>query len=94
MLMEELVNRVVPVQQFSVSFKFYLFFNFVFNNFFLFTETLACDHTKVTPYFIESINSVKGFYAGPCPNLFSYLLGWCEPKDADYVLMGEHVSRK
>ncbi|XP_055712258.1 pancreatic lipase-related protein 2 [Phlebotomus papatasi] len=57
-------------------------------------DTLACDHTKVTPYFIESINSPKGFYAGPCPNLLSYLLGWCEPKDSEYVLMGEHVSHE
>uniref|UniRef100_A0A336LVZ2 CSON006317 protein n=1 Tax=Culicoides sonorensis TaxID=179676 RepID=A0A336LVZ2_CULSO len=55
-------------------------------------QTLACDHTKVTPYFIESITSQEGFWAGPCPTLFSYLLGWCEPKDSDYVLMGEHVS--
>lgn len=55
-----------------------------------FLETLACDHTKVTPYFIESINSPYGFYSGPCLNLFSYLLGWCEPKDSEYVLMGEH----
>ncbi|KAL9929608.1 pancreatic lipase-related protein 2 isoform 2-T2 [Glossina fuscipes fuscipes] len=57
-------------------------------------ETLACDHTKVTPYFIESITTKKGFYAGPCPNLFTYLIGWCEPKDSEYVLMGEHVSHK
>lgn len=57
-------------------------------------DTLACDHTKGTPYFIESINSKRGFYAGPCPNLVSYLLGWCEPKDTDYVLMGEHCRRK
>ncbi|XP_055685477.1 inactive pancreatic lipase-related protein 1 [Lutzomyia longipalpis] len=57
-------------------------------------DTLACDHTKVTPYFIESINSPKGFYAGPCPNLLSYLLGWCEPKDSEFVLMGEHVSHE
>ncbi|EAA12397.4 AGAP007991-PA, partial [Anopheles gambiae str. PEST] len=41
-------------------------------------QTLACDHTKVTPYFIESINSERGFWAGPCPTLISYLLGWCE----------------
>lgn len=59
-----------------------------------FTETLSCDHTKVTPYFIESINSRAGFWAGPCSTLFSYLIGWCEPKDSEYVLMGEHVSLK
>lgn len=57
-------------------------------------ETLACDHTKVTPYFIESITTTRGFYAGPCPNLFTYLIGWCEPKDSEYVLMGEHCSHK
>lgn len=57
-------------------------------------QTLACDHTKVTPYFIESITSKRGFYAGPCPNLLTYLIGWCEPKDADFVLMGEHVSHE
>ncbi|XP_053663195.1 uncharacterized protein LOC128712324 [Anopheles marshallii] len=57
-------------------------------------QTLACDHTKVTPYFIESINSERGFWAGPCPTLISYLLGWCEPKDSDYVLMGEHLSKQ
>lgn len=57
-------------------------------------QTLACDHTKVTPYFIESINSEKGFWAGPCTTLVSYLLGWCEPKDSDYVLMGEHLSHR
>lgn len=57
-------------------------------------QTLACDHTKVTPYFIESIVSPKGFWAGPCTNLFTYLLGWCEPKDSDLVLMGEHCSYK
>ncbi|KAJ0175557.1 hypothetical protein K1T71_008716 [Dendrolimus kikuchii] len=57
-------------------------------------QTLSCDHTKVTPYFIESINSRTGFWAGPCPSLFSYLIGWCEPKDTDYVLMGEHVTPK
>lgn len=57
-------------------------------------QTLACDHTRVTPYFIESITSQRGFYAGPCANLFSYLLGWCEPKDDDLVLMGEHCSWK
>ncbi|EDV31742.2 uncharacterized protein Dana_GF14403 [Drosophila ananassae] len=57
-------------------------------------QTLACDHTKVTPYFIESITTTRGFYAGPCPNLFTYLIGWCEPKDSEYVLMGEHCSHK
>ncbi|XP_034474761.1 phospholipase A1 member A [Drosophila innubila] len=57
-------------------------------------QTLACDHTKVTPYFIESITTKRGFYAGPCPNLFTYLIGWCEPKDSEYVLMGEHCSHK
>ncbi|XP_026463547.1 pancreatic lipase-related protein 2-like [Ctenocephalides felis] len=57
-------------------------------------KTLSCDHTKVTPYFIESINSPKGFWAGPCANLISYLIGWCEPKDDEYVLMGEHISHK
>lgn len=55
-------------------------------------QTLSCDHTKVTPYFIESINSPAGFWAGPCSNLLSYLIGWCEPKDTEYVLMGEHVT--
>ncbi|XP_063362800.1 inactive pancreatic lipase-related protein 1-like [Cydia amplana] len=57
-------------------------------------QTLSCDHTKVTPYFIESINSRAGFWAGPCPSLFSYLIGWCEPKDTEYVLMGEHLTHK
>lgn len=57
-------------------------------------QTLACDHTKVTPYFIETITSQRGFYAGPCTNLFTYLLGWCEPKDSDLVLMGEYCSWK
>jgi pancreatic lipase-related protein 1 len=57
-------------------------------------QTLACDHTKVTPYFIESITSKRGFWAGPCTNLLSYLLGWCEPKTKDLVLMGEHCSWK
>lgn len=57
-------------------------------------ETLSCDHTKVTPYFIESINSPEGFWAGPCANLVSYLIGWCEPRDNEYVLMGEHVNHQ
>lgn len=57
-------------------------------------QTLACDHTKVTPYFIESINSPKGFYGGPCTTLISYLIGWCEPKESEYVLMGEHCDHK
>ncbi|XP_026752296.1 pancreatic lipase-related protein 2 isoform X1 [Galleria mellonella] len=57
-------------------------------------QTLSCDHTKVTPYFIESINSPHGFWAGPCSSLFSYLIGWCEPKDSEYVLMGEHVTHR
>ncbi|XP_018324662.1 pancreatic lipase-related protein 2 isoform X1 [Agrilus planipennis] len=55
-------------------------------------NTLACDHTKVTPYFIESIVTKRGFFAYPCPSLLSFLVGWCDPKDEDYVLMGEHVS--
>ncbi|KAK4886617.1 hypothetical protein RN001_002888 [Aquatica leii] len=57
-------------------------------------KTVACDHTKVTPYFIESIVTSKGFYAYPCPNLVSFLIGWCNPDDDEYVLMGEHVSQK
>ncbi|XP_018324663.1 pancreatic lipase-related protein 2 isoform X2 [Agrilus planipennis] len=57
-------------------------------------NTLACDHTKVTPYFIESIVTKRGFFAYPCPSLLSFLVGWCDPKDEDYVLMGEHVSHK
>lgn len=57
-------------------------------------KTLACDHTKVTPYFIESINSERGFWAGPCRNLLTYVLGWCQPKDEEYVLMGEHCTPK
>jgi len=56
--------------------------------------TLSCDHTKVTPYFIESINSRVGFWAVPCPNQFLYYLGFCNPPDDQYVLMGEHVSRR
>ncbi|KDR14960.1 inactive pancreatic lipase-related protein 1 [Zootermopsis nevadensis] len=57
-------------------------------------RTLSCDHTKVTPYFIESINSKAGFWAVPCPNQFLYYLGFCNPPDDQYVLMGEHVSHK
>lgn len=57
-------------------------------------ETLACDHTKVTPYFIESIVTQDGFYAGPCTNLLSYLFGWCQPKEKELVLMGENCSWK
>jgi hypothetical protein len=48
----------------------------------------------VTPYFIESINSKAGFWAVPCPNQFLYYLGLCNPPDDQYVLMGEHVSRR
>ena len=59
---------------------------------FWFAETLSCDHTKVTPYFIESINSKSGFWAVPCPNRLSYNLGLCTPaRDKDYILMGEHT---
>lgn len=57
-------------------------------------ETLACDHTKVTPYFIESIITKKGFWAYPCPTLISFMLNWCSPDDQDYVLMGEHVTHQ
>lgn len=57
-------------------------------------QTLACDHTKVTPYFIESITTDRGFYAGPCTNLLTYLIGWCEPKESELVLMGEHCTPK
>uniref|UniRef100_A0AAR5QD27 Lipase domain-containing protein n=1 Tax=Dendroctonus ponderosae TaxID=77166 RepID=A0AAR5QD27_DENPD len=57
-------------------------------------KTLACDHTKVTPYFIESIISKKGFWAYPCPTLISFMLNWCSPNEQDYVLMGEHVSHQ
>jgi hypothetical protein len=56
--------------------------------------TLSCDHTKVTPYFIESINSRAGFWAVPCPNQFLYYLGFCNPPDDQYVLMGEHISHR
>ncbi|XP_043277018.1 phospholipase A1 member A [Venturia canescens] len=52
-------------------------------------QTLSCDHTKVTPYYIESITTKVGFWAAPCANLFSYLIGWCNPAEEDYVLMGE-----
>ncbi|KAG5309423.1 LIPR2 protein, partial [Acromyrmex insinuator] len=59
-------------------------------------QTLSCDHTKVTPYYIESITTKKGFWAAPCANLFSYLIGWCNPKKDEYILMGEdspHTAR-
>ncbi|KMQ97729.1 pancreatic lipase-related protein 2 [Lasius niger] len=52
-------------------------------------QTLSCDHTKVTPYYIESITTKKGFWAAPCANLFSYLIGWCNPKKEEHILMGE-----
>lgn len=100
--MAELVSRDVLVQPFSVSnyFDQQLKMNETLelcdflSIFSCSIATLACDHTRVTPYFIESINSPKGFYAGPCRNLLSYVLGWCEPKDNEYVLMGEHCSHK
>ncbi|XP_022913419.1 phospholipase A1 member A [Onthophagus taurus] len=57
-------------------------------------QTLACDHTKVSPYFVESIVTKKGFWSYPCPTLVSYLLGWCNPDKEDYVLMGEHVTHE
>lgn len=59
-------------------------------------QTLSCDHTKVTPYYIESITTKVGFWAAPCGNLFSYLIGWCNPKFEEYILMGEdapHTAR-
>ena len=56
-----------------------------------FQETLACDHTRVTPFFIESIISPIGFWASPCPNRFMYSLGLCPTRDEDYVIMGEHA---
>lgn len=52
-------------------------------------ETLSCDHTKVTPYYIESINTKVGFWAAPCANLFSYLIGWCTPPEEEHIAMGE-----
>ncbi|KAL7292966.1 hypothetical protein TKK_0013417 [Trichogramma kaykai] len=52
-------------------------------------QTLSCDHTKVTPYYIESITTKVGFWAAPCPNLFSYLIGLCDPNEDDYIPMGE-----
>ncbi|XKL63824.1 hypothetical protein PGB90_006188 [Kerria lacca] len=55
-------------------------------------ETLSCDHTKVTPYYIESIITEVGFWSVPCPNRFFYAFGWCNPPESEYVLMGEHVS--
>ncbi|XP_047119947.1 inactive pancreatic lipase-related protein 1 [Schistocerca piceifrons] len=54
-------------------------------------KSLSCDHTKVTPYFIESINSLNGFWAAPCSNQFLFFIGWCQPKDEDYIIMGEDV---
>ncbi|XP_071455106.1 pancreatic triacylglycerol lipase-like [Hetaerina americana] len=55
-------------------------------------ETLACDHQKVTPYFIESITSEKGFWATPCTNLLLYLIGWCTTTDESKLIkMGEDV---
>ncbi|XP_050541867.1 lipase member I-like [Daktulosphaira vitifoliae] len=57
-------------------------------------QTLSCDHTKVTPYFIESINSNIGFWAVPCSNRFLFNLGLCDPPESEYVLMGEHVTHK
>lgn len=43
----------------------------------------------MTPYYIESITTKKGFWAAPCGNLFSYLIGWCNPPLEKYILMGE-----
>uniref|UniRef100_A0A146LBX8 Pancreatic lipase-related protein 1 n=1 Tax=Lygus hesperus TaxID=30085 RepID=A0A146LBX8_LYGHE len=58
-------------------------------------KTLSCDHTKVSPYFVESINSKQGFWAVPCPNRVTYNLGLCTPSSIkEYVLMGEHLSHK
>lgn len=54
-------------------------------------RTLSCDHTKVTPYFIESINSEVGFWAVPCSNRFLYMLGLCDRPLNEWVLMGEHA---
>ncbi|XP_011499591.1 PREDICTED: pancreatic lipase-related protein 2 [Ceratosolen solmsi marchali] len=59
-------------------------------------QTLSCDHTKVTPYYIESITTRVGFWAAPCANLFSYLIGWCNPSEEEHVPMGEdtpHTAR-
>ncbi|GLH00086.1 Phospholipase A1 1 [Gryllus bimaculatus] len=52
-------------------------------------KTLSCDHTKVTPYYIESINSKTGFWASPCSSQVLYFLNWCPAQDEDYILMGE-----
>ncbi|KAL1462887.1 hypothetical protein WDU94_014691 [Cyamophila willieti] len=57
-------------------------------------EQLSCDHTKVTPYFIESINTKRGFWAAPCPNRFYYNLGWCDSPETQYVEMGERANPK
>jgi len=57
-------------------------------------RTLSCDHTKVTPYFIESINSEDGFWAVPCANRFFYTLGLCNSPIQDWVLMGENANPK
>lgn len=56
-------------------------------------ETLACDHQKVTPYFIESITTKVGFWAAPCSNLVLYLIGWCTNEETKYIKMGEDVPR-
>ena len=63
--------------------------NFLFINLSKFSETLSCDHTKVTPYYIESITTKAGFWAAPCANLLSYLIGWCDPAEEEYIPMGE-----
>lgn len=55
----------------------------------------------IKEYFAESINSNAGFYGIQCESYFSYVFGWCDPKQKvrskarlNRVRMGEHCEQR
>lgn len=57
----------------------------------MFSDPFACSHQRAPEYFLESINTIKGFWGWACSSYINYLLGFCPPTNYQ-VLAGEHCK--
>jgi Lipase len=56
------------------------------------SDILSCSHHRCPNYFMESIQSTKGFYGWKCQSYFHYVLGLCPYNANDMLLAGENCA--
>lgn len=58
------------------------------------SDIIACSHQRCAEYFMESIQSIVGFYGWKCQSYFRYVLGLCPFNQNELLKVGADLESK